>query len=343
MSDRARAHTDGAFRKRSLSPEDKDRFRQRKRSRRDEDELDRHGSRDRRFERPRSVERGLALSAEERDSELQGPRNRWHEEREPELSSGGMEGTYGPFNPGRNLAGGRSLGGRGHLTLQGRTGRAAFGGLGSAGRVSEAGGRERGRFTGRWGGRGRMSMDHPPSMVWGARGGRFEGPGASELGPSGMRAGRGFGRSGEWQGMNGHAGRGTAAGPPQPAIDPAVLERRRKSIAARLRRQVAGLQVPADLVEEGVLERLAEVKAAEGTDLSASESAGMRPVSSSYMFKAMGADERERLPICQQRFDQTQAFEYCLQLYQAVSDIHLSKYGHFVSTAAAAASVPATR
>lgn len=125
-------------------------------------------------------------------------------------------------------------------------------------------------------------------------------------------------------------------------IDPAVRERRNKSIAARLKRQVRGLQLSADLVEESILERFADVEAGDdeqddskGVSEKAEEQStgGLKGM---YMYKVLGGDDKDRLPICQQRFDQTQAFEYCLQLYQAVPEVRISKYGHFVVPAVAA-------
>ena len=189
-------------------------------------------------------------------------------------------------------------------------------------------------------GPGRFGMDHTGTPMFAGRGsrgfgGRMEGPGTGGLGPSGMRAGRGFGpRAFEGpEGSGGGMGQGLGS-PRQPAIDPAVLERRKKSITARLQRQIRALQISGDLVDEAVLQRVAELEEKGGQASShqhegepggpAADLAGM------YMYKVLGADDRERLPMCQQRFDQTQAFEYCLQLYQAVPEVRMSKFGHFI-------------
>lgn len=169
-------------------------------------------------------------------------------------------------------------------------------------------------------------------------GGRFEGPGFSGLGPSGLRAGRGLGPGGDSDGHDGPLGVDHFPGTPrQPAIDPAVLERRKKNIAARLKRQVHGLQMLADFIDESVHERASEILGDRGSGSVGHETEVQRPgnPSSMYMYKVLGADDKERQPICQQRFDQTQAFEYCLQLYQAVPEVRMSKYGHFVLPATA--------
>lgn len=196
----------------------------------------------------------------------------------------------------------------------------------------------------RFGNDGAMDDQMGPTM-FARRGGRFDGMGGrghfGELGPSGLRAGRGFGGPGGFQGPSNGPG-GFQGTPRQPVIDPAVRERRNKSIAARLKRQVRGLQLSADLVEESILERFADVEAGDdeqddskGVSEKAEEQStgGLKGM---YMYKVLGGDDKDRLPICQQRFDQTQAFEYCLQLYQAVPEVRISKYGHFVVPAVAA-------
>ena len=175
----------------------------------------------------------------------------------------------------------------------------------------------------------------------GARGrfaGRFDSPRPpfGGLGPNGMRAGHGYEGPSNFEGP-GDSPAGKGFTPRQPAIDPAVLERRKKSVAARLKRQVAGLQLSADLVDESVLERFSEIEAAaEGEESSPEDQPG--DLSRMYMFKVLGGDDKDRLPICQQRFDQTQAFEYCLQLYQTVPEVRMSKYGHFIVPASTASS-----
>ena len=53
-------------------------------------------------------------------------------------------------------------------------------------------------------------------------------------------------------------------------------------------------------------------------------------IEDSFMWDCLGGDEAAQESAPEQRYDQSEAFEYCLQLYQSVSKIQASKFGHYI-------------
>ena len=53
-------------------------------------------------------------------------------------------------------------------------------------------------------------------------------------------------------------------------------------------------------------------------------------IEDSFMWDCLGGDEAAQESAPEQRYDQSEAFEYCLQLYQSVSKIQPSKFGHYI-------------
>ena len=53
-------------------------------------------------------------------------------------------------------------------------------------------------------------------------------------------------------------------------------------------------------------------------------------IEDSFMWECLGGEEAAQEASSEIRYDQSEAFEYCLQLYQTVSKIQPSKFGHYI-------------